>query len=178
MSKKTEKCKAKTKIGKHCRRNASEFSFCKQHHTMYYRETPPLHSYPPGKITQVPPPPEDLDEQAAGRFAQYCGYLIDQDLLQGIHLHGIYELCKLEMDLRQIDKDIEVNGRYNHYDSGLQPSGAASEFNKVMVRIEKYRQLYGFIPKTSKSPKDGTGKKPDSGKEIFGSKFSKMARVK
>ena len=155
MNKKTEKCKAKTKSGKQCRRKPLDSGYCKQHERMFVEQIPPLHSYPAGLMDYVPAPPSDLDDAAAGRFRQYCQAMIEDSRLRGVHLNGIYELCRLEQDMRAIDQDILIHGRYNLYTTqsgevGLQPNGPAAELNKVIVRIEKYRQAYGFLPPDTK----------------------------
>ena len=155
MSEKSLKCKAKTKSGKKCKRAPGDSGYCRQHEKMFVQQIPPLHSYPAGKMYQVPVPPAELDEEASGRFRQYCQAMIEDGRLKGIHLHGIYELCRLEQDLRAIEADISVHGRYNIYTTqsgeiGLQPNGPAAEYNKTIVRIEKCRQAYGFLPPAEK----------------------------
>lgn len=155
MSKQTLKCKAKTKKGKKCKGKPRESGYCISHERIYVENIPDLHSYPPGKLDYVPAPPSNLDAQAGGRFRQYCQAMIEDSRLRGIHLHGLYELCRLEQDLRAIEEDIRVHGRYNIYTTqsgevGLQPNGPAAELNKTIVRIEKYRAAYGFLPPVDK----------------------------
>ena len=159
------KCKAFTKKRKQCTRTGDQDGYCFQHRKMYVREVPSLASYPPGRLVDVPEPPEDLKEAAASRFKHYCMCMIEEDRLKGVYLHGLHEMCRLEQDLEELREELKNEGRYNVFvnDEGnrnIQNNGIAAAMNQTQVRIEKLRQYYGFVPQQIKAGRPSTKAKP------------------
>lgn len=158
-----EQCQARTKSGKRCRRDSITGSaFCSQHDSIFQDA---LWSHPGGEINYIPKHPSVLSDKAAGFWSQYCKLLLEHDMLWGVYLGDLAELC-WRIDYRdELLKDIENKGLVNHYDKGVQLIG----FDKILDRNDKMirdlKKQFGFTLDTASKLSKGKATKQEADKK-------------
>lgn len=163
------RCRAITGSGKRCSRSSIDGAFCRQHLAQYEKSETPIWEHPPGRLDRVPPPPADLDDRGRGLWRQVCQLLLDNDLLTGLCLHDVYDLCWWDGELQRRREDLITQGAYNVYDTdtgriGHQRNGISAAMTIAQDKINAIREkLWLSLDGQIKLAKHNKDRRPVSG---------------
>lgn len=159
----TEQCQAITKNGSQCGRKAVKGGYCKQHYKLMKAQGKVVDMLGNDKLNEIPDPPVKLNDTGMNAWKIYCQYLIDEGRLYQPYLFGIANLCYMEEQLEQAQKDMTENGAVNVYENGIQRNGYASHFDKIQQHIRNLRADYGLTVSSNKNAfKEEAEKKPEA----------------
>lgn len=142
-----KRCRALTDSGKQCsRKNIHKDGLCKQHYKIHQDSVKEITSLPGGTLKEIPHPPSCLEGTGADRWRQYCELLLEYGELKGAYLEDICILCLAEEMRRDVMKDIEEDGMYNHYESGSNINGPMVALQKLDSLVGDKRAKYWMLP--------------------------------
>lgn len=139
------KCKAKTKSGGQCARQAVKNGYCTQHHRLAEASGKLVQALGNTPYTYIPEPPVVLSKRGNENWIVYCQLLIDEGRLFQAYLWGLSDLCLLEDELSGLQEKIREVGSVNTYNNGVQINGYATRQKQVISDIRSLRSDYGLI---------------------------------
>lgn len=111
-----------------------------------------------GMLTEVPEPPDTLDEVGRERWYVFCQSLIDRGLMSEHYLPGVEHLCRLYDQLHKIDAQLgDVLIVKTSY--GPKPNPLLSQRNQIMLQIRLLLTDFGMTP-TSARGANAVAEKP------------------